>query len=306
MSNEKIRAFKAKTHYIDFLRRFIEGKFEQAGNEESLFFSDFLSLYLKSKPNPLLDVWKLLYNRNYHSIFVPRVDVVRVMSAIRQKKDFRAINHLIPDVDNEHPVDAVALVPLRIKEDAGASVIQAFVVIKDKEGEKNFYFPGGKIDKGEGPEQALLREVQEELSGIDLTRLKDKIYPVFDTVSYTPFSSSRRPISIRTYMLFLEGDTGNVRHNNKSELKSAFWYDVPTNMHGNNDSTVTHDKGVFDYSIDFKPLIDYRIGAAENVNFIFHLLAVWQYAIAREFFEIRGLIDTNKYAVLRLLKRAEG
>ncbi len=74
-----------------------------------------------------------------------------------------------------------------------------FLIAQRKRGshqEMKWEFPGGKVEKGEGPEACLMREIKEEL-GISI-----KVGDIFDVVSHI---YEDRQVILLCYLCSLEG-----------------------------------------------------------------------------------------------------
>ncbi len=79
--------------------------------------------------------------------------------------------------------------------------------------------PGGKVEKGETPEQALIREMGEEFPGLQVTNLE--LYRVFQ--GFTPHS--RRPVEVYVYFGDVSGSTLP-----SAEIKGSCWTAIPGNL----------------------------------------------------------------------------
>ncbi len=112
----------------------------------------------------------------------------------------------------------------------GAVIINDKKVLSTQRGYGNYAgwweFPGGKIEQGEEPEQALIREIAEEL---DATIIIDRY---FDMVEY---NYPEFHLSMRCYLCRLEsGDISLLEHSSakwlgRGDIRSVKWLqaDIP-------------------------------------------------------------------------------
>ncbi len=117
----------------------------------------------------------------------------------------------------------------------------AWIEIKDKAilltksyGKDKYYIPGGKRETGESDEQALIREIEEELS-VTIDKHTLKFVGVFEAQAH----SQAEGVSV--IMTCYSGDyTGKLKVN--AEIEAMKWFE-----YADRDQVVGVDKLIFDY-----------------------------------------------------------
>lgn len=125
----------------------------------------------------------------------------------------------------------------------------AWIELKDKSilstrsyGKDKYYIPGGKREKGETDEQALCREIKEELS-VDLQNDTMKFIGVFEAQAHG------HPMGVTVKMTCYSANfTGELKAS--SEIEEVRWL-----KYSDNDKIADVDKLIFDY-LKEKALLD--------------------------------------------------
>ncbi len=108
---------------------------------------------------------------------------------------------------------------------AAGIIIQDRKLLVEKDIDKNYFIsPGGKIESGETPEQALVRELQEEFTIL----VKPEDLEKFDTFSAPAAGQEHRTVYM--YVFFVHNFTGQISHGHKVEQLLWLNSSIPVNI----------------------------------------------------------------------------
>ena len=104
------------------------------------------------------------------------------------------------------------------------------VLMVKKEGEPHFIMPGGKVLKGETPEQTLKRELKEELN-VELISMK-----FFRTWEAPHFKDKNKIVKMETYFVEISGEPKET-----SEINEIKWIDSNYKQEGIKVASINED-----------------------------------------------------------------